>query len=195
MQKSKIKMTKELMIHVFKKVSLLDLSDAFIEYGFLDHQQYCQALFNHVVKDGMTWDGNVFRMMNNDGSFDLLNPMSSAFEAMESYACQSSPVWVKASERLPIKQGYYCCKIFGDRYIGLQLVYRNNLVFIDEKNRPIKPKNVLWLDDTPSESGSSTTEDQEALWGEAINVYVKANYGFYPALKDLLSNYTITRNK
>lgn len=83
-------MTKEKLIHVFKSVSLFDLSDCEFETNNDEEVCWVNAVKNGSVIDAIEWDGNIFRMMDNGGDFHPLNPMVSAFSAMEEYATQSA---------------------------------------------------------------------------------------------------------
>ncbi len=76
-------MSDELLISVFKYVSLYDLSDCKFELGFDDGCKWCNAELNGRVIDCIQYDGNIFHMMNNDGSFSPLNQMKSAYDAMQ----------------------------------------------------------------------------------------------------------------
>ena len=71
-------MTKENLLKVFKGVSLFDLSECEFEYG--DDDLWINAILNGRVIDAISWDGNIFWMMNNDGSFAPLNPMIEGFK-------------------------------------------------------------------------------------------------------------------
>ncbi len=83
-------MTKEILLKVFKKVSLLDLSECEFEFGdglsedkdgwkTIEDGLWINAMTDGAVVDAIKWDGNIFWMMNNDGSMSPLNPMMSAF--------------------------------------------------------------------------------------------------------------------
>jgi hypothetical protein len=78
-------MTKELLIHILKSVSLYDLSGYIFEYGSDDNEHWCNAMDNGRVADAILWDGNIFKMLDNNGDFHPLNPMVSAFEAMKTF--------------------------------------------------------------------------------------------------------------
>lgn len=75
-------MTKEDLKTVFSKVSLYDLSNAEFEYGEDGGEKWLNAHLNGVVFDAIAFNGNVFGMMNNDGTFDQLNPMTDAFHIL-----------------------------------------------------------------------------------------------------------------
>lgn len=90
-------MTKELLIKIFKSVSLIDLSEAEFEYNIEDDGlHWCNAMYGGVVRDGISWDGNIFRMMNNDESFEPLNPQIDAFKIM--LQSKPTPVTGEAGE-------------------------------------------------------------------------------------------------
>lgn len=73
-------MTQEILLEVFKKVSLYDLSEATFEHGDEDGEMYINALRGlGSVFDAIKYDGNLFWMMNTGGDFSLLNPMVDAF--------------------------------------------------------------------------------------------------------------------
>lgn len=83
-------MTKETLLRVFKKVSLMGLSDCEFEYGdgfnedehgwkSIEEGLWINAMTGGKVVDAIKWDGNIFWMMNNDGSMSPLNPMMPAF--------------------------------------------------------------------------------------------------------------------
>ena len=70
---------------VIKAVSLIDLSECYFEHGYEDHMKYVNALSpRSIVVDSMQFDGNLFWMMNNSGSFSLLNPMYKAYQVVAS---------------------------------------------------------------------------------------------------------------
>lgn len=83
-------MTQETMLRVFKKVSLIDISECEFEYGdglsadsngwkSIEEGLWINAMVGGKVVDAIKWDGNIFWMMNNDGSMSPLNPMMPAF--------------------------------------------------------------------------------------------------------------------
>ncbi len=76
-------MTEELLIKIFKKVSLQDLSGAEFSYarhGDIWHRS--EAYKKDKIVDAIKYEGNNFYMLNNDGSYSLLNPMIDAFKIM-----------------------------------------------------------------------------------------------------------------
>lgn len=84
------KMTNKVLLRVFKKVSLIDLSECEFEYGNGDESDkngwtaveeglWINAMIGGRVVDAIKWDGNIFWMMNNDGSMSPLNPQLPAF--------------------------------------------------------------------------------------------------------------------
>lgn len=76
-------MNQEILIEIFKKVSLFDLSEAQFEtFNDLEDHWTINATNGDRVYDAMKYDGNLFWMMNNNGTFDLLNPMIDAFEIL-----------------------------------------------------------------------------------------------------------------
>jgi len=87
-------MTKELLIYIFKKVSLMDLSECTFDYNEEPDGYYikcwCNAELNGRVVDAIQYDRNIFYMMNNDGTFNPLNPMIDAYKAIELY-CNTPP--------------------------------------------------------------------------------------------------------
>lgn len=78
-------MNHDILIHILKKVSLIDLSECEFEKGYDETLIYINALKGSVVIDAISYDGNLFRMMNNDESFEPLNPMISAYVAWTDY--------------------------------------------------------------------------------------------------------------
>lgn len=83
------KMTYEALLHVFKQVSLIDLSDCKFEYGDDGNKKFINA--GEPVVDSIMYDGNIFWMMNNDCSFSPLNPMKKAFQALAQYSTLTAP--------------------------------------------------------------------------------------------------------
>lgn len=76
-------MNKEKLVHVFKKVSLIDLSECSFEYDIdAEKKHWCNAWRNGAVVDAIIFDGNLFYMMNNNATFDRLNPMWAAYKAL-----------------------------------------------------------------------------------------------------------------
>lgn len=73
-------LTKEVLIKVIKGVSLFDLSECTFEYDQDETEQWINALQAGRVIDSIVWDRNIFKMMNNDGSFAPLNPMLKGYE-------------------------------------------------------------------------------------------------------------------
>ena len=84
----KTAMTEKMLIHIFKKVSLYDLSECEFESSNDEDECWVNAVKNGTVIDAIYYDGNLFKMMDNGGGFALLNPMCDAFKAMEEYASQ-----------------------------------------------------------------------------------------------------------
>lgn len=79
-------MNQEILIEIFKKVSLFDLSEAQFEtFNDLNGHWTINATNGDRVYDAIKYDGNLFWMMNNNGSFSLLNPMIDAFEILIPY--------------------------------------------------------------------------------------------------------------
>jgi len=71
------------LLQVFKAVSLIDLSDCTFEYIEEDGYKCINAMKGTgAVIDAISFNGNIFLMMNNDGSFDPLNPMYKSFEVL-----------------------------------------------------------------------------------------------------------------
>jgi hypothetical protein len=91
------------LLRVFKSVSLLDLSDCRFENGYEQQDIYINAYAGGRVVDGISFDGNVFKMMNNDGSMSLLNPQFSAYEALAARKALASEGdgWVRVEDGLP----------------------------------------------------------------------------------------------
>jgi hypothetical protein len=69
-------MTDEERIDVFKKCSLFDLSDCNFELG----DGWINAVFNGIVIDSIRFIGDNIEMMDNDGGFSSINPISPIIE-------------------------------------------------------------------------------------------------------------------
>lgn len=76
-------LTFEKLTYILKQVSLLDLSECTFETGVDDdgEDMWINAITNGSVTDAICYNGNIFLMMDNGGSFHPLNPMASAFKA------------------------------------------------------------------------------------------------------------------
>ena len=75
-QRYDVEMDEQKLIEIFKRVSLWDLSECKFEYEKEDTgNHWCNAELNGRVIDSIIWDGNIFSMMNNNGTFSPLNPM------------------------------------------------------------------------------------------------------------------------
>lgn len=125
-------MDKERLIAVFKEVSLFDLSDCEFEYGTEDDVKECwaNALANGRVIDSISWDGNIFRMMDNDGTFKPLNPMIDGFGAAG--LLQSKEGWV--SVETPPEIGvrvYLAIDSIGETYTCIGKLKANGLYYKD----------------------------------------------------------------
>ena len=72
------------LIYIIKKISLFDLSDCIFEYDedYDEDGIYVNAVYEGRVIDSITFDGNMFRCMNNDGSFDFYNPQHLALDLL-----------------------------------------------------------------------------------------------------------------
>lgn len=131
------KMTNEILLKVFKKVSLLDLSDCEFEYGGSDEDMFINALNGGRVVDAISWDGNIFKMMNNDGSMSPLNPMVDGYEAAGIVTNGiENDGWISVEDApLIIKNGngWYCTDAGNKEFIAA-------LPYIDKK----KPGKYLW---------------------------------------------------
>lgn len=69
--------------------------------------------------------------------------------------------WVKASERLPEKEGYYCCRISGG-YMGLRLVDIGAYKRFEAHNRHVvKRSTIEWLDDSSTPSAREAELERE----------------------------------
>lgn len=79
---------KDCLLYIFKQVSLIDLTRCKFDYGTTDKGIWMNAELNGHIVDAIEYDGNLFSVMDNDGTFNYLNPMKEAFDAMEDYASQ-----------------------------------------------------------------------------------------------------------
>jgi len=75
-------MTKEDFIDIFKQVSLIGLSDCQFIFGKEEDEVWCNAEKEGKVIDSISYDYNLFKMMDNDGRFHPLNPQSEAIKIL-----------------------------------------------------------------------------------------------------------------
>ncbi len=67
--------TEDQMVEIFKKISLFDLSECQFEHGADDKEcKWVNAIMGGSVIDCIEYDGHLFYTMNNDGTFDPINP-------------------------------------------------------------------------------------------------------------------------
>lgn len=65
--------TEQELVNIFKKISLLDLSECQFEHGISKDLRWVNAIMDGAVIDAMEYDGHLFYAMNNDGTFDPIN--------------------------------------------------------------------------------------------------------------------------
>lgn len=66
--------TDDELITVFKSISLFDLSECQFECGFGKEERWINAIKDGSVVDAIEYNGHLFYTMNNDGTFDPVNP-------------------------------------------------------------------------------------------------------------------------
>lgn len=106
MSYKKIKMSADLLVHVFKKVSLLDLTGCVfkVEFEEADNFYFATAISKGNVIDSIQWDGNIFTVPDNSLHFYPLNPMSQAFDAIDEFYAQLQEGENEKGENTPNKK-------------------------------------------------------------------------------------------